>query len=259
VNLTRIGNASDYLSGLRIRHQVTRYVILFFGRDGSTYLSSLLESHPDIRQLYEQFGGMRKKGQGAKEQLDWARDFFTPSVIGRVGAVGFKTKIADVLDLEGFARLLREKRCHIIQMRRLNLVKAVVSRFTGRRLNEETGRWNLYKQEDRQPAMRVDPVEFDTYLKERESAYAYLETYVRQLDLPTLKIFYEDLMLDRDAVVRSVLAFLRVKPRALVGTTLKHTSDNLREAILNFNELRAHYRGSEYEAMFDEELAPVEA
>jgi len=197
---------------------------------------------------------MRQKGLGAKEQLDWARSFFTPALIGRVAAVGFKTKIVDVLDREGFAQLLTEKRCHIIRMRRRNRVKAVVSRINARRLYEASGKWNLYKVEDRQPPMTIDPGEFDAYLKERESADAQLENYVRHLGLPTLKIFYEDLMLDPDAVLRSVCAFLRVKPHPLVGKTLKHTSDNLRDVVLNFDELRGRYLG-EYEAMFDEVLA----
>lgn len=238
--------------GLYMRHQVTRYVILFLGRDGSTYLSSLLASHPDIQQLYERFGVMRKNGQGAKEQLDWARRFFTPSLIGRVTAVGFKTKLADVLDREGFVQLLREKRCHIIQMRRRNRVKAVVSGFYAQRLYETSGKWNLYKEEDRQPPMTIDPGEFDARLMERAAADVQLESYVRLSGLRTVKISYEDLLLRRDAVLRSIFAFLRVQRKPLAGKTLKHTSDKLRDVLVNFDELRARYLGSEYEAMFDE-------
>lgn len=117
---------SDYY----LKHEVTRYVILFIERDGSTYLSNLLASHPDIRGLSERFGTMRQKGLGAKDQLDWARSFLTPSLIGRKAAIGFKTKIRDVLDLQGFAELLAEKRCCIVKMSRRNRVKAVVSGFT---------------------------------------------------------------------------------------------------------------------------------
>jgi hypothetical protein len=36
---------------------------------------------------------------------------------------------------------------------------------------------------------------------------------------------------------------------------LKITSDNLREAVTNFDELRACYQGTFYENMFDEVLA----
>lgn len=238
--------------GLYLRHQVTRYVILFIGRDGSTYLSNLLASHPNIQQLYERFSLMPKNAQGANEQLDWAGNFFTPSLIGRAAAVGFKSKIQHVHDPEGFAQLLTTKRCHVIEMRRRNRVKAVVSEFYASRLFEASGKWNLYNEKDRQRPTTIDPADFDAHLKEREAADAQLESYVRQLGRPTLRILYEDLMLDRDAVLRSIFVFLRVQPKALAGRTLKHTSDNLRDAIVNFEVLRARYLGSAYEAMFDE-------
>ena len=38
------------------------------------------------------------------------------------------------------------------------------------------------------------------------------------------------------------------------GSTVKVTSDDLRESIENFDDLREHYVGTEYEAMFDEVL-----
>ncbi len=241
-------------TGLYSRPQVTRYVILFIGRDGSTYLSGLLASHPNIEQFGERFGAMRKNGKGTKEQLDWARNFFTPGWIGRTAAVGFKTKIRDVLDPDGFARLLTTKRCHIIEMRRRNRIKAVVSEFYAARLFKASGKWNLYKEADRQPSIAIDPDEFDVWLKEREAAEAQMESYVRQLGRPTLRIVYEDLLIDTDAVLRNIFDFLRVQPKELAGRTLKHTSDNLRDVIVNFDELRARYVGSEYEAMFDEVL-----
>jgi len=241
--------------GLYLRHQVTRYVILFIGRDGSTYLSSLLASHPNIQQLYERFGLMRKNGQGTNEQLDWVRKFFTPTLIGRAAAVGFKSKIRDVLDPEGFAQLLTTKRCHIIEVRRRNRVKAVVSELYASRLFEASGKWNLYNEKDRQRPTTIDPADFDALLVEREAADAQLESYIRQLGRPTLRILYEDLMLDRDAVLRDIFMFLRVQPKALAGRTLKHTSDNLRDVLVNFDELRGRYLGSEYEAMFDEVLS----
>jgi hypothetical protein len=46
--------------------------------------------------------------------------------------------------------------------------------------------------------------------------------------------------------------FLDVADVATEGKTLKHTSDDLRQAILNFEELRAGYAGTRYAPMFDE-------
>jgi len=119
-----------------LRHQVTPYVILFIERDGSTYLTSMLQTHPEIKADYERFAVLKQKGANGAQQLEWAYQLFSPPLIGRIGAIGFKTKLVDILDEDGFTKLLYEKNCHIIQMTRRNLVKAVVSRINARRLFE---------------------------------------------------------------------------------------------------------------------------
>jgi LPS sulfotransferase NodH len=240
--------------GIFFRHQVTPYVILFIERDGSTYLTSLLMSHPDINAVYERFSVLKQKGATVKEQLEWADKFLTPPFIGRKAVVGFKTKLVDVLDLEGFSRLLQKKNAHILQMQRRNRIKAVVSRINARRLYEASGKWNLYQESDRMPPMTVDPDEFARFLKEREQADQDLESFAVQLGLPRLKLIYEDLLRDRDAVLNTVFAFLKVRPKPVQGSTLKHTKDNLREVVINFDDLRSRYVGTPYEEMFDEVL-----
>lgn len=239
-----------------LRNQVTPYVILFIERDGSTYLTSLLANHPDVRAIYERFAVLRQEGQTAEQQLSWAREFFTPPLIGRAAAVGFKAKLVDVLDQEGFARLLHEKGCRIIQMQRGNRVKAVVSRINARRLHESSGNWNLYEEADRVPPAEVDLALFEQYLREREQADEALEAYVSRLRMPTHKLVYEDLLTRRDATLSGVFDFLGVRRLAVEGKTLKHTSDDLREVVLNFEALRGRYAGTPYAAMFDEVLVP---
>jgi LPS sulfotransferase NodH len=242
------------LMGFRMRQHVTPFVILFIERDGSTYLTSLLAEHPEIQAVYERFAVMRQKGQTAADQISWAREFLTPPAIGRIAARGFKTKLVDVLDPAGLASLLRERNARVIRMRRRNHVKAVVSRINARRLHEASGNWNLYREEDRMPPVEIDPEEFDLYLQERAEAEAALEAYVRELDLPTLRLDYEDLLVNRDDSLLRVFSFLDVRPMPLDGKTLKHTSDDLSEVVLNIDALRRRYAGTSYGPMFDEVL-----
>jgi LPS sulfotransferase NodH len=242
------------MQGFYLRHQTTSYVIFFIERDGSTYLTSLLASHPQIQSVYERFAVMRQRGEGAKEQLDWARSFLRAPLVGRVAARGFKTKLVDILDQEGLAELLRGLNCRALQMTRRNHVKAVISRINARRLHEANGKWNLYHEEDRLPPALFDPAEFSAYLGERQRAEEELEAYVERMAIPTLKLVYEDLLLARDQTLQEVLSFLHVRPMPLEGRTLKHTSDDLRQVILNFDELRSGYAGTRYEKMFDEVL-----
>lgn len=243
--------------GLYLRSQVTPFVILFIERDGSTYMISMLESHPAIATVYERFSVMRQKGEDAAAQLAWADEFYTAPLVGSTAAIGFKTKLVDVLDPTGFAALLREKQVHVIQMQRRNRVKAVISRINARRLYEATGNWNLYNKSDRMPPMVVDPGIFARYLREREEADEQLSAYVGELGLPALLVTYEELLLDRDGVLQEIFTFLKVPPHPVQEKTMKHTKDDLREVVENFDDLRARYVGTPYESMFDEVLAPA--
>lgn len=240
-----------------LRFQVTPFVILFVERAGSTYLITALKSHPGVLALTEKFDAMRQEGKGAVEQLEWANGFLTPPFVGRHRAIGFKTKLVDVLDRQGFAKLLRERRCKVIQLWRRNSVKAVVSTLNARRQWEVSGNWNLLSEKTRLPAFSVDPEKFDVMLREREALDRDLEGYVQELGLPTLKLVYEDLLQGEEAFVAKALDFLGGGTRSLPGKTLKNTGDDLREAILNFDDLRMRYAGTRFAPMFDEVLLPV--
>jgi hypothetical protein len=104
------------------------------------------------------------------------------------------------------------------------------------------------------PPMEIELPLFDTYLKEREAADSELQEYVDSLQLPALKIIYEELLVNKDQVLNNVFEFLNVSPKQVQEKTLKHTSDDLRDVILNFDLLKASYAGTPYEIMFDEVL-----
>jgi len=242
------------LYGYTFRRQATSFVILFLERDGSTYLTSLLGRHPEITATFERFASMRQAGQGAQEQLAWARSFLMPPLVGRSKAIGFKTKLVDVMDPDGFRELLQSLDCRILHMGRRNHIKASISRINARRLHAAIGQWNLDSEEDRLPPILVDKAELDPLLMDRQVKEAELDAYVRQLGLPTLRLYYEDLLRDRESALNQVFSFLRVRPLSLDGRPIKNTSDDLREAIVNFHALRAAYRGTRYEPMFDERV-----
>lgn len=244
------------MARLYARPLVTPFVVLFIERDGSTYLISLLQSHPSVRTLFERFAVLRQQGATAEAQLSWARSYLRPPLIGRHAAIGFKTKLVDVLDPDGFAALVQSEGIKVIHMRRRNLVKAVISRINARRLYEATGNWNLYRSADQMPAMPIDPAEFDLFLREREEADQSLAAYVRGLAVPALPVEYESLLSDRDGVMSEVSAFLNIRVAAVTAKTLKNTRDDLREVVENFDALRARYAGTPYFQMFDEVLLP---
>jgi LPS sulfotransferase NodH len=234
------------------------FVVLFEGRSGSTYLIEALDSHPQIHAEKECLATLRRRVKEGKaepeEQLKWVREFLGSSPPVGCFAVGFKTKYRDVLDPEGLARLLEKLQVKVLLLQRRNRIKLVVSLMNAIRLNDTTGDWNLYRATDRLPAMTIDVDEFSDYLKKVEERNRLLVNYAHTLNLPTLSLYYENLLVNNRVTLQQVCTFLGVQFKTLRPGTMKNTSDNLREVIVNFDELRYHYVGASYEKMFDEVL-----
>ncbi len=236
------------------RFQVNQFVILFVERAGSTYLTTLLNSHPDVQCVTEKLDAIKNAGGGAETQLDWTEKFLTPPFLGPNRAIGFKTKEVDILDPDGFRNILQKHNCRIIQLQRKNTIKAVISTMNAKRLHDVSGSWNLLKETDRRPPLMVDLDEFAHLIELREQWDRSLENYVRRLNLPTISLFYEELLQDEKLFLNKVFYFLGVEPKPVQGKTLKHTKDDLREVILNFDELHSKYADTKYSTMFDEVL-----
>ena len=232
-----------------MRSNVASFVILFVERSGSTHLSTLLASHPDVLALREELSVRQQRGEDAEAQLKWAKEFLTPPLLGRYAARGFKTKIVDIPDLDRFEDILQTCNGRIIQLRRRNTVKGAVSTINAARLHESTGNWNLLNDGDRQPPFEVDIAEMEGLMKEREAWDEELSSYVERVGLPTLPIWYEELLYDEERVLADVFAFLNVRPHELERKIYKHTSDDLSEVMVNFDDVRARYAGTKYEEM----------
>jgi hypothetical protein len=213
-----------------------------------------LSRHPEIVCEHEYLDSLKKRKKTAKEQLDWVRTFLTQPLKAPTNAVGFKTKLKDVLDLNGFADLLTELPARVIHLGRRNVVKTTVSWFNSIRLNEASGHWNIYDNKVRLPPANIDPDQFHGMLCSVERDMQRETAFVGNLDLPKLVLFYEELLLDRDDFFKRIYSFLDVKSCAAVEKVFKATSDDLRDALSNFDELRSRYEGTGYEPLFDEVL-----
>ena len=236
------------------RSQVTRFVLFLVARVGSTYLTSVLNSHSKVIALGEEVRDLEESGAGA--QLNWTKEFLTPPVFGRNSARGFNVKLVHLVDPAAFAQMLHDNQCKIIHLDRQNRVKAVVSRLNGRRLYKKTGMWGLFEESNRPPPFEIDPQEFDDLLKHREKVDRELAAYVGSLELPTLSLLYEDMLKNEESFLSEIFTFLNVEPEPTAGSTKKITSDNLRDIVVNFDEIKSRYAGSVYEPMFDEVIIP---
>jgi LPS sulfotransferase NodH len=236
------------------RQEVIPFVVLFQGRSGSTYLIEMLQTHPYVLARGEQLVELVQ--HGAERQLAWTAAYLTPPEEGVHAAIGFKTKLKDVLDPKGFGALLRRLNAKVVHLERKNVVKQAISWILADELYRTTGKWNLYRASDRIPVLRIDPALLAQRLEQIEAGCDGLRRYVNALRLPLYGLAYEQLMLDPAAAMRGVHGYLEL-PNVLGAVACrKHTPDDLRHIILNFDALRAQYAGTRHSWMFDEVLVP---
>ena len=237
----------------------TRFVVLFEHRSGSTYLVEALNSHSRIRAEKELLAVLKHKVEKGKadigDQLTCIEKLYVPGDHD-YDVIGFKTKTKDICDPEGLAQVLKENEARVILLRRRNRIKLLVSLRNAMRLNEATGDWNLYDESDRLATLHIEVGEFKEWLERNEKASRKLNDYARGLGLPVLELHYEDLLTDNQGAFGRVCEFLGVDHEPLEAGTKKNTSDDLREVIENFEELKTAFAGTPYEAMFDEVLQP---
>ena len=222
------------------------FVILIPGRTGSSYLVSSLAGHPGIDVEGERLVGI----DTVEEQVAWVnRHFRRRSLRGRKR--GFKTKLKDVRDLDRFRDELEAHQASLILMLRRDPLRQAISVINARRLRALHGVWNRTEDVPELGPLELDLAELDQILEEVSFSGRQLEEFVSSTDLERIRIHYEDMLADPDAVVRSVQEFLGVPVRPLAGRTRKTTPDRLVHAITNHDELCRHFEGTDYEAFLD--------
>jgi LPS sulfotransferase NodH len=235
-------------------------MVLFQGRTGSTFFVEALDSHPDVSARYEELTAYEWLEEDGDAQLEEVRRLLRAPARPGTRAIGFKTKLRDVLDREGLAGVLGEVGARLIHLKRRNLVKLTVSSFNSERVHEQTGDWNVYCHEAAPAApLTIEPEAFRARLREREHYESELDRFVATAARPTLTLFYEDLLIDPQGTLELAFRFLGLEPIPASGRTLKVTSDDLRSALVNFDELRASVAEARHRRMFDEVLVRAAA
>jgi len=237
---------------------IARFLILFEGRSGSTYLVEALDNHPDIRAGKELLGAVKAKRNWSESQLEFLNEYYFGHETEKYRAIGCKTKHRDIPRKRELAQWLHDNQVKIILQRRRNRVKRMVSVVNGLRLREETGDWNLYRSEDQRGGIEIDVDKFEQWLQRDEDRLEVLVDYATSLQLPTLSVYYEELLTSAESTIERICGFLEVPYQPLEGNCLKNTSDDLSDAVVNFNELKNRFIGTVYEEMFDERLMQAE-
>lgn len=243
-----------------------RFVIICAARTGSTMLRTMLNGHPQILCHGEVFAGqifgyvhadLRADTVLARKLRRLRRSdpvrYFEHFVYrsDRKEAVGAKL-LYSVFDSHQFApatsRLIDDTDVRVIHLTRRNHVARIVSK---QRVNL-TGISTL-RAADRTSELPVLPrvtLTYDQLVREvADTQHAEQRLRKRFSDHPVFELAYEDIHPDAQCVM-DLQCFLDVAPVPLQAATIKISSDPLREALTNFDDLAALARGTPHEAYF---------
>jgi hypothetical protein len=208
-----------------------RFLILFPGRTGSSWLVSALQSHPDVRAEGEI---LVKQDAGSQRRMLEER-YASPPAAGT--AIGFKTKLKDVADLEDLRRRIEATPLHLLLMRRADLIRLAISRITARRLHQHSGRWNLDHRTSAAPTRPIDPQELIEAIDHCDATVRELEAFAEGLEVPRLEVEYAEILGDPEATLARVQEFLGVVARPLESGVRKNTGEDLHVAVPNLPAL----------------------
>lgn len=218
------------------------FVILMTGRTGSSYLVSALQSHPRAMVVGERLVGLSE----ASEQLAWIERFYRRWRF-RIKSVGFKTKLKDVVDRDALAEVLLRHEARVIMVLRRDALRQAISVIRARELKAAHGVWNqTVNTPDLEPSL-VDLADLDAVLADVSDRNLELDHFASTLDLPRHVVHYEKLLADPTGTLGAVQDFLGLRRRALTASTRKNTADELEITIRNYDEMRKHLVGTEYE------------
>jgi hypothetical protein len=245
----------------------TNFVILFLGREGSSQLATMLNSHPRAVCFPEVLVDMpeHKKlaiAKGIAKGADiydlngyvadsayYESDYWIKFAGGPFDAYGFKTKFMHCGETPAFTKVLVDNSFHVIHLSR-NAVTAVVSALNSLRLYDAHGTWNAQSSKQVMGPLHIDTTRMLELLDRRVEDVQSSREFLQNLPLKMLRTTYEDLFQSDDTEIQHIQRFLGIEPLGLKGTFIRNTPHSLKEAILNYNEVKAALAGTRHEQAF---------
>lgn len=264
-----------------------KYVVLSHGRTGSTILTRMLRGHSRIVDYQELFNvdfqaEFRRSSDRARSLRYWLETVDTHKLghpprltdletapetrilddfvwhegyDDRVRAVGFKVLHYQMKSDGPFPQLrahLEERlpQLYAVLLTRRNLLRQHLSHVMAHRVKQ----WHIAdpSQRRRRPRTRFEPdqlVHAFEYVRRTEDELFTMAARAGEM----LHFTYEELVLDMERDWRRLQEFLEVPEESLPELRLvKIENRTLREAIVNYDELKEHFGGTEWAGHFDE-------
>jgi LPS sulfotransferase NodH len=237
-----------------------KFIIFSGARSGSTLLSNMLNTHPEILCHHEIFNSQKiYYAQNIRDNISintveerdrnvelflaklWQKNFNST-------AVGFK--ILRNQNPTAASLVIKDKKVRKILLVRRNQIKSYVSM----KIAMKTKNWCVSTKntpqgkESQQVSIKVNVESLHNWIKKHNKYYESIRQQLRNSKQSFLEISYEDLVGPKNELVKSsVLQFIGVsaQPHILQTTLKKQNSENLVDLVSNFGELEEKLRGTE--------------
>jgi len=219
------------------------FVIYGRGRSGSTLFVDLLNNHPDVFCDHEVLSTPKPLRSPRDYILDRAR-------LPRCSVYGFKllsyqlAALQNIDDESGFLDWLEAEGFEIIYLYRRDILRHAVSNVMARENRE------FHRKKDRgSRVLELQPELLEQWMRgslnglEKERAVLQGRRYV--------SVCYEDdLEQDKQPTMDRVFTHLGLEPVPVRTQLRKIVTPDLSDTIANYAELKAHFRGTDFETYF---------
>ncbi len=252
----------------------TRFIVAGTQRTGTTLLRTSLNSHPQVSCHGEVF----KLGRTPYALPDGYRHYTRAKLPRRINAllcgrssvraflremfseadraaIGFKLMLSHCKSRPDVWDVTKSFQPRVILVTRSNVLKTLVSR----RAAASSGVYHISRSLPVKTAVTewsVRPVPLDprTIIRDLEAISAESSEWRAMIpELPHVEVVYEDYVRDQSSWNARLASFLGVPARDLHSDLKKISSDRLREAIANFDEIAPVLAGSAYASCLETE------
>ena len=245
---------------------ITKCLVLFHPRSGSSWLIKLLEENKNFRVGYEIFGGYKYHSGSPTEleQENLLNDFYNSNLDrsilawnGKKGAWVTSISNAQVYDAIickispyqiinkiAFVEFIKQNNIKVICLTRDDIVKRAVSEYRSDLLYEKIGVHNMTNSHERfvLGPTKLEKSEFLSFLERSLLGVKDVSSMANLLTSNNVDVFhltYENLFKNTDSSLQELEIFLdtTIKIRQ-TEKILKITNDNLQNVISNYDELK---------------------
>jgi LPS sulfotransferase NodH len=245
---------------MRTATDVARFVILTRPRCGSTYLATLLNSHPQVLchgelfYAHQVFYAVGYRDGTLHLATPAERDADPQGFVAKIWDLPFASRAVGFKLVAGqhagaFDAVYADRQVRAIVLRRRNRLKKFVSALIAEREQMWTHYKHRYRPEDLKPIrVEVSLPDLAAYLESERAFYDGIAAELARQPKPWVEICYEDLFAG-STTVEGLLRFLGVEPRVhgLEPATHKRNSKRLADLIVNFDGLAREVAGTELE------------